>query len=144
MTLKGTKEYAYLFAAVALSILFFYPVLFSDKTFYLRDIHQWFYPMKFFLANSLKAGSIPFWCPNYFCGSPFMSDIQSGVFYPISLVFLLFPFSGSFNIYIVIHFILGFCFFYQFIIRISTSNPKRPINMRCRNIFTCYLSDFRN
>ncbi|MBL7224789.1 MAG: hypothetical protein ISS59_01530 [Desulfobacteraceae bacterium] len=136
MTLKGTKEYAYLFAAVALSILFFYPVLFSDKTFYLRDIHQWFYPMKFFLANSLKAGSIPFWCPNYFCGSPFMSDIQSGVFYPISLVFLLFPFSGSFNIYIVIHFILGFCFFYQFIIGLGLSRKSALIT----SISFCYGS----
>ena len=121
MTLKGIKDCRYILVAIALGILFFYPVLFSDKTFYLRDIQQWFYPMKFFLAECLKAGSLPFWCPTYFCGSPFMSDIQSGVFYPLSLVFLLFPFPLSFNIYIVIHFILGFCFFYHFITGLGLS-----------------------
>jgi len=132
--LEGAKRHAYLFAAMALSILFFYPVLFSNKTFFLRDIHQWFYPMKFFLSNSLKAGEIPFWCPHYFCGSPFMSDIQSGVFYPLSLVFFLLPFPESFNLYIVIHFILGFCFFYQFITSLGLSRKSALIT----SISFCY------
>ena len=136
MTGKRITNYTYLLFAVGLSILFFYPVLFSGKTVFLRDIHQWFYPMKFFLANSLKSGSIPFWCPNYFCGSPFMSDIQSGVFYPLSLVFLLFPFPWSFNIYIVIHFILGFCFFYQFITGLGLSRKSALIT----SISFCYGS----
>jgi len=32
---------------------------------------------KVFFAKSLKNGLIPFWCPLYFCGAPFMSDIQT-------------------------------------------------------------------
>ena len=85
MPLKKLSKYSYILIAVALNILFFYPAVFSDKTFFFRDIHRWFYPMKYFLATSYKAGEIPFRCSNYFCGSPFMSDIQSGVFYPLSL-----------------------------------------------------------
>ena len=130
------KSYSYIFIAVAVSILFFSPVLFSGKTFFLRDIHQWFYPMKFFLANSLKAGFIPFWCPNYFCGSPFMSDIQSGVFYPLSSVFLFFPFPWSFNVYVVAHFILGFCFFYCFITGLGLSRKSALLT----SISYCYGS----
>ncbi|MCD4716493.1 MAG: YfhO family protein [Desulfobacterales bacterium] len=131
---KKIKNYGYIFIAIASSLLFFYPLILSNKTFFFRDIHRWFYPMKYFLASSLKAGSIPFWCPNYFCGSPFMSDLQSGVFYPISLVFVLFPFSWSFNIYIILHFFLGFCFFYHFIKGIGLSKGSALIT----SISYCY------
>lgn len=109
------RKYAYLFFTFCLCTLFFYPVLFSNKTFFFRDIHRWFYPMKYYLSLSYKNGFFPFWIPNYYCGSPFLSDIQTGFFYPLSLVFLLFPFPFSFNIYIVIHFFLGFIFFYLFL-----------------------------
>lgn len=124
MILKKIKDYDYIFIAITTIILFFFPILFSGKTFFFRDIHRFFYPMKYFLATSLKAGSIPFWCPNYFCGSPFMSDIQSGVFYPISLLFLVFPFPHSFNIYIILHFFLAFFFFYHFIKEIGLSRKS--------------------
>ncbi|MFC1532329.1 YfhO family protein [Thermodesulfobacteriota bacterium] len=33
--------------------------------------------MKYFLASSLKSGLIPYWYPNYLCGSPFISYKQN-------------------------------------------------------------------
>ncbi len=134
MTLKGIKYYGYIAVAIALNILFFYPVIFLNKTFFFRDIHRWFYPMKYFLATSFKSGEIPFWCSNYFCGSPFMSDIQSGVFYPLSLIFLILPFPWSLNIYVVAHFFLGFCFFYLFIISLGLSRKSALLT----SISYCY------
>ena len=131
---RSLKRYYFLFIATILIILFFHPVIFSGKTFYFRDIHRWFYPMKFFLAESLRGGSIPYWCSNYFCGSPFMSDLQSGVFYPLSLVFFFFPFPWSLNIFIVLHFFLGFCFFYLFIKGIGLSRKAALIT----GISYCY------
>jgi len=134
MYLKKTKKYSYILTAIALNILFFYPVIFLNKTFFFRDIHRWFYPMKHFLATSYKAGEIPVWCSNYFCGSPFMSDIQSGVFYPLSVVFIIFSFPWSFNIYVVIHFFLGFCFFYLFITGLGLSRKSALLT----SISFCY------
>ena len=134
MFLKQFKRNYYVFVAVGLNLLFFHPVIFSDKTFFFRDIHRWFYPMKSFLANMFKAGEIPFWCSSYFCGSPFMSDIQSGVFYPLSIIFLLFPFPLSFNIYVVFHFFLGFCFFYLFIASLGLSRKSALLT----SISYCY------
>jgi len=107
--------------SACLVFLFFYPVLFSDKTFFLRDIHRWSYPAKYFLARILQDGSIPYWCPNYFCGSPFLSDLQSGVFYPPSLIFAALPFPWSFNLYICLHFFLGFVFFYGLVTSLGLS-----------------------
>lgn len=115
MALRKMKKHTYILVALCLGLLFFYPLIFSGRTLFFRDIHLWFFPMKAFLAEALKSGSIPFWSPHSYCGSPFMSDIQSGVFYPLSLIFAMFPFPWSFNIYVVSHFFLGFVFFYQFI-----------------------------
>ena len=134
MRLEKLKAYYYILLALILAAIFFYPAIISDKTFWLRDIHRWFYPMKYFLATSLKNGNIPFWCPNYFCGSPFISDLQSGVFYPVSIVFALFPFPLSFNIYIILHIVLGFCFFYLFIKGIGLSRESAFIT----SISYCY------
>ncbi|MFH1982583.1 MAG: YfhO family protein [Pseudomonadota bacterium] len=44
-----------------------------------------------------------------------MSDMQSGVFYPPSVLFFLLPFPFSFNGYILFHFFVAFYFFYLFI-----------------------------
>ena len=115
------KNKAYIFIAFITVLIFFYPLLFSGQTLYFRDIHAIFYPMKYFLAQSLKSGSIPFWCPLYFCGAPFMSDIQSGVFYLPSLIFLIFSYPLSFNLYIVFHIFLCFCFIYLFVREIGLS-----------------------
>jgi hypothetical protein len=111
----------YVITSIGLILLFFYPLFFSDKTFYFRDIHRWFFPMKYFLADSVKNGSIPYWCPNIFCGAPFINDIQSGVFYPLSLIFLISPFHKAFNFFILAHLFLGFCFFYLFIKNLGLS-----------------------
>ena len=112
---KKIKNYGYIFISLGLLILFFHPILFSSKTFYFRDIHRWFYPMKYFLASSIGNGTIPYWISSNYCGAPFISDIQSGVFYPLSFIFYLTPFPLSFNLYILLHFFLGLCFFYAFI-----------------------------
>jgi hypothetical protein len=115
------SKYFYIPVASVLVFLFFFPVLFSDRTFFFRDIHGWFYPMKHFLSKSFRGGDLPFWSSGVFCGSPFVSDIQSGVFYPISLIFLILPFPLSLNVYVTVHFFLGFCFFYLFIHGIGLS-----------------------
>jgi hypothetical protein len=121
MRLDTLKKNAHFALSALLVILFFYPLLFSDKTFFLRDIHRWSYPAKYFLAQALREGSIPYWCSDYFCGSPFLSDLQSGVFYPPSLIFAAFPFPWSFNLYVCLHFFLGFIFFYGFVTSLGLS-----------------------
>jgi uncharacterized membrane protein YfhO len=57
------KNKTYIFIAFITAFVFFYPLFFSGQTLYLRDIHAIFYPMKYFLAQSLKSGTIPFGNP---------------------------------------------------------------------------------
>ncbi|MEW6669098.1 MAG: hypothetical protein AB1512_28135 [Thermodesulfobacteriota bacterium] len=124
MTHRSLEKAGVLIVALLTLLLFFYPVLFLGKTFFLRDIQCQFYPMKHYLASSLKSGLIPWWCSYQYCGAPFLSDIQSGVFYPLSLLFAILPFPFSFNLYVVTHFFLGFCFIYNFIREMGLSRPS--------------------
>ncbi len=49
-------------------------------------------PAKLFLHRAYHAtGELPLWCPNQFCGQPFVHDLQVGIFYPPNLVMLLLP-----------------------------------------------------
>ncbi len=57
-----------------------------------------YYPWKMFGADSLSHGKLPLWNPYSFCGSPFMGNIQTQLFYPLELGFLLACFHRSFLI----------------------------------------------
>ena len=50
-----------------------------------------FYPWRHFAAQSVRAGTLPFWNPYQFCGTPFVANSQSAVFYPGNLLFYLIP-----------------------------------------------------
>lgn len=82
-------------ATLALAaVLFFWPVV-SGQAWLPKgggDSVSYLYPMYRFAADSLRAGTIPFWNPHQYAGAPFLADNQSGLFYPFNLLlFLLWP-----------------------------------------------------
>ncbi len=50
-----------------------------------------FYPWRKFAADTLRSGYLPLWNPYQFCGTPFVANSQSAVFYPANLLFVLIP-----------------------------------------------------
>ena len=72
-----------------LNLAFFWQVLF-DRALMPRgggDLVSFVYPMYYFASQALHSGHLPLWDPYLFSGAPFAADIQSGVFYPINLLF---------------------------------------------------------
>jgi len=134
------SKYHHVIASLALILLFFHPIFFADQSFFFRDIHRWFYPMKHFLGTAFTDGRLPLWNPYYFCGSPFMSDIQSGVFYPFSLLFGLLPFPFVYNLFTVVHVFLGGQFFYLFIRRTGFSRSAALVTSVSFAFGGCTLS----
>jgi hypothetical protein len=53
------------------------------------DLASFLYPTYRFAADSVQAGSLPFWNPHLYGGSPFAADLQSGLYYPPNLVAFL-------------------------------------------------------
>lgn len=113
-------ERPHVVALPATLLLFCGPAVFSSNTYFFRDIQTLFYPMKFLLGKSLRAGFLPYWCSYKSCGAPFLADIQTGVFYPLSWLFT-FPLPFSLNWYVLVHLGLGFLFCHLFITQIGAS-----------------------
>ncbi len=88
------QEVGALLLLAATVVVFFWPVL--TKRAWIPhgggDLVSFVYPMYRFAADSFQNGQIPLWNPYLYAGAPFISDNQSGVFYPFNLVlFLLHP-----------------------------------------------------
>ncbi|KPK17440.1 MAG: hypothetical protein AMK69_25845 [Nitrospira bacterium SG8_3] len=126
---KKREILAVLYLAVSALFLFF-PLLGGGAPFF-RDIQLLFMPMKYFLANCWDQGQLPLWHPGLFCGSPFLSDMQTGVFYPLSSLFYLVPMPYAFNVFVISHYLLASCFVYVLIRHWHGSVPGACLGALC-------------
>jgi hypothetical protein len=102
-----------IFILAGLTVIFFSDILFQHKIFIHRDLSRFFYPLREFSANELLRLRMPLWNPYIHCGSPHLAELQTCVFYPLSAVYLLFPFPVAFNYFIVLHIFLAGLFVYM-------------------------------
>ncbi|HTO75515.1 MAG TPA: hypothetical protein VMQ61_05515 [Thermoanaerobaculia bacterium] len=65
------------------------PALLQKRAPSFRDQADFFFPLKLYTADRLRAGRIPLWNPLSGCGEPWLANAQSGVFYPPTFLFLL-------------------------------------------------------
>jgi hypothetical protein len=93
----------FLFVAAA----FFDRVLFRGEAFFGRDVAPFFYPMKHFLASTVRAGELPLWNPWVAGGEPFFASLQPGLLYPGSLVLYGLPMPAAFDWLIMLHYPLA-------------------------------------
>ncbi|MHB8620725.1 MAG: hypothetical protein ACYDAG_14330, partial [Chloroflexota bacterium] len=109
-----------------LNVAFFWQVLF-DRAMMPRgggDLLSFIYPMYGFAAHALRSGHLPLWDPYLFSGAPFAADIQSGLFYPINLLFERFgPAFGydTIETMAVLHYVLAGSFCYALARTLSAS-----------------------
>lgn len=104
-----TKHTWVLWASVIVAGLIFfrfYP-FFLGKTLFFGDNYSLLVPGKLFAAEWLGKGTIPLWNPYIFGGIPWLSDLSTSVFYPTTLLFLLFPAGIALNISIAAHLFLA-------------------------------------
>lgn len=90
-----------------LAALLFRGVLFGGEVFFSRDIAPFFRPMKTFLARSVRHGVLPLWNPWILNGEPFFATLQPGVLYPGNVLLYLLPIRFSFDLTLVLHFVLA-------------------------------------
>ncbi len=76
------------------------------RSFWLRDIVRYLYPMKFYLRERLLQGEVPLWNPRDGLGRPFMGMLQSGVFDPLGVLLLL-PAPRGVDLYMAAHFFIA-------------------------------------
>ena len=69
-------------AALALLPALFWlsPALLEGRAPSFRDQGDFFYPLKLYTADRLKAGELPLWNPLSGTGEPWLANAQSGAF----------------------------------------------------------------
>lgn len=77
------------------------------------DLTDYYFPIKCYLASSLKDFSLPLWCPYLLSGIPITQEGEIGAFHPLNIIFffLLDPFSAYNLTTILSFFIAGFSIF---------------------------------
>ncbi|MEO8192009.1 MAG: YfhO family protein [Acidobacteriota bacterium] len=70
-------------------VLWLFPALALRQAPSFRDQGDFFYPLKLYTADRLRARELPLWNPLSGAGEPWLANLQSGVFYPPGIFFLL-------------------------------------------------------
>lgn len=78
------------------------------------DVIRLLYPEKEFSIRSFKNFELPFWNPYNFSGNPHLASLQSGSFYPLNIVFFIFPYAIAWTIFILLQPILTGIFSFLF------------------------------
>ena len=85
----------------------FLPFLYG-KTLIFGDNYSLMIPGKIFTAEWLRQGVLPLWNPYIFSGMPWIADINQSVFYPSTLLFIIFSPVVAFNLLLVSHSFIAF------------------------------------
>jgi hypothetical protein len=86
-------------------------ILFNDKGIVWsmpgNDLSSQLVPWWKFGYSELSRGNLPLWNPHNFCGTPFFSNFNPGLLYPLHLLNLLLPLQRALNVIIVINVFLA-------------------------------------
>ena len=96
------------------TVLYYRSLALSDSILVGFDIFTYFYPNEQFATDSLRKGVLPLWNPYLFSGVPFIANMQTAVFYPFNLVFLLSSIPRAYAFSLVLHVFLAAAFTYLF------------------------------
>lgn len=79
------------------------------------DVIKQFYPWKVFAFDFLRHWQWPLWNPYSFSGMPFIANLQSGIFFPLNLVYFFVPVLWSWVFNVAGQLLLFGGFFYLFL-----------------------------
>lgn len=132
--------------------LFFAAEVFTDRTlvtFRLTGVFPWisdatrtdldqpsvtsdctlsYYPRRVFATSMIRDGQIPFWNPHQFCGTPFLANFQSAVFYPVNLVLYGFDPATQMDLFLYVHFLIAAVFSYLLARKLKLSSGASVVS----------------
>ena len=92
-----------------------------NKAQYFDTIRQ-IYPWRTLSTDLLKQGQIPLWNPYNFSGSPLLANVQSAVFYPLTIFYLFLPQVIAWSLLVFLQPFLSGIFTYLFCRKIGMSS----------------------
>lgn len=104
---RGRDLAAVVLSLAALIAAAYHRVLFFGETFVERDALRFTLPSRQFLASSLRDGRIPEWFDGVGLGAPFAANPVHEVFAPLGWTMALVPTSFGFDLYNLVHILIG-------------------------------------
>jgi len=101
------QDYLALSLLIAAVIWFNRELVSTNQVPFFRDLGPFFYPMRFVLAESFKAGELPLWDRHTGMGFPLLANFQSGAFYLPNLVYLVLPFFTAVKAIFLLHYLIA-------------------------------------
>ncbi len=69
-----------------------------------NDLTEFFWPIIYFIKNTVIANhSLPLWNNLFLSGTPLSADPQNPAYYPVNLIFMLFPLEKAFLLHLILH-----------------------------------------
>jgi membrane protein YfhO len=90
-----------------LNVAFFAEVLFTERTFFVRDVSTFHYPLKKLVTEAYARGEWPLWNPYIQMGQPLLANPNCMAVYPGQLLFQFLSFETAFELHFVIHCMLA-------------------------------------
>jgi len=102
-----SKDWHWAVLLALLNLLLFGDALFTDQTFYFRDVSFFHYPLKKLVTEAYANGEWPLWNPYIQLGQPLLANPNTMALYPSQILFQILPFQFAFELHFVLHCILG-------------------------------------
>lgn len=96
-----------------------YPFVFCGKCLYWGDLSLYFYPQYQVVARSIHSGRLPLWNPYVNCGQPLLGNPQCSVFYPTTLLYLLWAPWRAYTLVVLAHLWLAGWGTYLYLMRLT-------------------------
>ena len=81
----------------------------------ITDVVDYIFPVKAFVAEQVKQGTLPLWNPYVLGGYPLTYNTQAGLFYPLSIFYYLLPAATAVDGVIFAQLFLGAAFMFAFL-----------------------------
>lgn len=101
------------------------------KNFILTDPVRQQYPWRELSIALIKDFQLPLWNPYNFAGTPLLANIQSAIFYPLNILFLVISFPIAWSIYIMLAPVLGILFMFLFLRNLNLNRSSAIFGSIC-------------
>lgn len=105
---------SYLLIIISLPFILFWRWMLQGEVLYWGTLLFQFWPWHQLVKTSLLAGEWPLWNPLLGNGAPLLANLQSAVFYPPNLLYLLIPIAHGLTLSIILHVIMAGLFMFLY------------------------------
>ncbi len=99
-----------------------YPNGIPFKNFLITDPVRQQYPWRNLSVSGIKSKELPIWNPYSFSGTPNLANSQSAAFYPLNILFVIFPFEIVWSFLILLEPLLGGIFMFWYLRNLRLDN----------------------